>query len=276
MSHPELVELAEDLEAEGLVDDAERLRSVNAELAEIVRPPGLFSRMTENLRRAAETHWQHVLGELEESRELWQLLRARMAGERELTPEETDAIRAQLLDIFRVVPAGLVAVANSVLPIPATSMFTPWLLHKMGLMPSRWREAHALAVLEREHAHLRALGRHDAARRLNELIADLEEEADAREAAERRSALLTFWDANENGAWDPSEEAAYQEAVARVRARVRAAGHQRCWYLQLNDHVFGPVRFTELSDVDCQGVLLICYDGRSGWVALHDVLEAPP
>ena len=52
--------------------------------------------------------------------------------------------KSQLSNLFRLVPAGLIAAANAVLPIPGTSMLTPMLLKKAKLLPSRWREAHML------------------------------------------------------------------------------------------------------------------------------------
>ncbi|MCB9743435.1 MAG: hypothetical protein H6741_25025 [Alphaproteobacteria bacterium] len=274
MSDPELVELAEALEAAGRDEGADRLREAERELYAIAHPPGLFGRMTENLRRKAAQQWQLVLDELEESRETYQLIRAQVSGERELNEAERDAVRTQLGDLLRVLPASAVTLANYILPVPMTSFLTPWLLEKMGLLPSRWREARALDLLEREHEHLHAVGDLANAGRLAAIIERVEADAEAREEAQRRCALLTHWDANQNGAWDPEEEAAYQEELAALARRAGRLAHSRRWFLQLEGRVFGPVRLSELDGVESDGLLLICLDGRSGWVALHDLTEA--
>lgn len=276
MPQPELVALAEELEAAGLSEDAERLREADSELLAIERPPGFFGRVTQNLKATAARQWQHVLGELQESQEVWGLIRAQASGERELSLEERDAVRSQLLDMVRVVPAGVVALANSAFPVPATSMLTPWLLAKMGLLPSRWREARALDLLQSEHAHLRAIGDVAHAAQLEDIIARVEAEAEAREEVRRRSELLTYWDANGNGVWDEDEELAYAEAVEALAAWAKTQGHARRWYLQLEDQVFGPVRLSELSPQCQDGGLLVCFDGNSGWVALVDLVRAGP
>ena len=166
--------LADQLDSQGLDEDARTLRGVQDELEEMERPPGIFSRMTGGLRRTADEQWSHVVGELQESKESWGLIRNRVATGEPLTPAQADAVKAQLADVFRVVPAGLLAVCNSAFPIPGTGVFTPWLLKHLGLLPSRWREAHALARLEAQHDHLLALGKVDCAAKVEEIIQGLE------------------------------------------------------------------------------------------------------
>ena len=87
-------------------------------------------------------------------------------------------------------------------PIPGTSVFTPWLLARLGLMPSRWREAHLLDQLRKEAARLRQAGHSEQAKRVSRLGSDLEAEANARERAAHEASLLTHWDANQNGIWE--------------------------------------------------------------------------
>lgn len=264
--------LADELEAEGLGDDAQALREVQDELEGMERPPGLFRRLSSGLRNTAQQQWGHVVGELQESKESWELIRRRMATGEALTPAQRDAVKAQLADTFRVVPAGLLAVCNSFFPIPGTGVFTPWLLKQLGLLPSRWREAHALARLEAQQEHLMALGRVDCAERVHDLIHRLETEIDAREAAEQSGALLTHWDANNNGVWDPDELQDYQKAVEELRVTMSRKHSVKKWFLQLNAHVFGPVRLSELGELHPEGPLLVCFDGKSGWVAYEDLM----
>ena len=149
MTNGRIITLARDLEARGVQVDA--LLALQQELDVIETPPSLLGRVTQRVRRVASTQWKHVIGELQESQEVFGLLTRRVQKQQELTPAERDAIRCQILDLLRVVPAGLIAFANTALPVPGTGLLTPWLLARLGLMPSRWREAHLLARLDAGH-----------------------------------------------------------------------------------------------------------------------------
>ncbi len=266
--------LADQLDADGLGDDASRLREAASDIHATEQPPGLFSRVTTRLREQATHHWKNVVGEVRESKEVWDILAHKLRSGEELTPAQRDAVRSQLLDALRVVPASMLLAANWTLPVPGTSVLTPWLLKKAGLLPSRWREAHALDVLQKEAAHLRAIGHVDQADRVLQVMAELEAQADRREAIERKCALLTHWDANDNGVWDADEVEAYRGCVERTRRHRFDDGHRKDWYLQHHDHVFGPVRLDEL--IEAQGVAeggpMICYDG-TGWVSWRDLMR---
>ena len=54
--------------------------------------------------------------------------------------------------------AGILAAANSTFPVPGTGLLTPWLLQRLGLMPSRWREAHLLLQLFKDCCQVTAPG----------------------------------------------------------------------------------------------------------------------
>ena len=75
--------------------------------------------------------------------------------------------------------------------------------------------------------------------------------------------------------WDDDERAAYDEALAEVRALASTRGHERRWFLSWNHQVFGPTRLTEVSGVEDSVSLLVCFDASSGWVDLSDVHTAP-
>lgn len=264
--------LAAELEADGHADDARILREVQAEVDDIEKPPGLFKRMTEGVKKTAHQQWKNVVGELQESKQVWTLVRHRMKSGEELTIEQRDEVRAQVLDVLRVVPAGLVAAGNAALPVPGTGWFTPFILKSMGLLPSRWREAHALSTLEKEAEHLEAIGEVHRAEQVREIIGRLEAEADQREQVDRDCALLTHWDANDNGIWDADEVAAYRKCAQRIWKHRDAKAQRKFWFFQLNGHVFGPVRLSELVDLDPDGQLLVCYDG-GGWVCWRDLIR---
>lgn len=266
-----LGDVARALKEKGLDEDAALLQDLSRELKETRRPPGLFSKMKTSLAQKAQEQWGHVVGELKESKDVWALVKARVTGRR-LSREEVFKIKAQLLDIFRVLPAGSLAVANAALPIPGTGLFTPWLLAKMGLLPSRWREAHTLKTLEKEYRHLKTLGANKEALRVREIMNLLEEEALHREEVANQCALLAHWDENENGAWDEEEREAYESAVEDMKLKVEKHRHRKRWYLQYRFQIFGPVFLAEIADRDPQWPLLVSLDGKGHWVAADDLL----
>jgi len=189
MQHDRLIELASQFKAAGV--DAAELRRMQTELDMLESPPGLFSRLTRSARAAAGRQWANIVGELKESGELMGILRRRIAEGERLSEAEADKVRAQVLDMMRMVPAGVIAVANSALPVPGTGLLTPWILARLGLMPSRWREAHLLDQLRKASEHLREQGLHEQAARIDALGRELEDEADARDRAAHDAALLT-------------------------------------------------------------------------------------
>ena len=109
---------------------------------------------------------------------------------------------------------------------------------------------------------------------IEEILEHLESEAEAREQVGRDSALLTHWDQNHNGVWDDDELAAYQAEVDRIRELVRVHAARKRWFFEYEGEVYGAARLTELEDLDeATNSMLVCFDGRTGWVALEDVLD---
>ena len=270
-----LTTIADELEAEGL--EVGDLRDLSEELALIEAPPGLLHRVTKRARKLAIEHWQHLVGELEESREAMSLIRARARGDRELSDEEREAIREQMLDLVRLFPAGLIAAVNWALPMPGTSLLTPWLLVKLGLMPSRWRESHLLDQLHKQQEYLQRTGHGAQAERIGEILLRLETQAEQRELIQRETRLLTHWDRNRNGVWDESELEAYTLEVERLRGLAVTQASRKRWFFELDGEVFGAARLSELGNFDeldqAAKSLLVCFDGRTGWVALEHLLE---
>ena len=267
-----LEQIANELEAEGL--EVEQLRDLTEELAVNSQPPGLLRRVTQRARDVAAKQWSHFVGELEESREAVTLIRERARGERELSDEEREQIREQMMDLVRLFPAGLIAAVNTALPVPGTSVFTPWLLVKLGLMPSRWRESHLLDQLRKQKDLLMRTGHAAQAERIGEILMQLETEAEQRELIQRETQLLTHWDENRNGLWDESELEAYGREVDKVRELIATHAARKQWFFELEGEVFGAARLSELGDLDAAAKsLLVCFDGKTGWVALEHVLD---
>lgn len=261
--------------------DVESLRALDLELEVLERPQGLVRRMTSRALATAGRHWRNFVGELKESGEVMALLMGRLQGGR-LSPEERDKIRAQLVDLVKVFPAGIIAAANSAFPVPGTGMFTPWILARLGLMPSQWREAHLIAQLHEQREQLLAVGLAEAAAELGELERQVHAQAARREQAGARASLLTHWDANRNGVWDPDERAAYVVELERMRALAQRFATRKRWFLDDRGQIFGALRLSELLDdpelehhLEDDG-LLVCFDGKTGWVALPDLLGRTP
>ncbi|MBL4686544.1 MAG: hypothetical protein JKY37_18255 [Nannocystaceae bacterium] len=261
--------------------DATQLRSLQIEFDVLERPAGLITRLTVKAKASAGVHWSAFVGELRESKEAMGLGLRRMVGG-QLSPEERDKVRAQMVDLVKVFPAGLIAAANSAFPVPGTGMFTPWILNRLGLMPSRWREAHLLDQLRKQSQLLSVAGYQTAASALDRLRDEVERDADERDAVGAGARLLTHWDANDNGRWDDDERTAYQAELDRVRAVASRSAARKRWYIEDEGEVFGALRLSELlADAElaehlASETLLVCYDGKSGWVALPHLLGSTP
>jgi len=260
-----ILELADELEARGI--DVAHLRPLQTEL-DLVQRPGMVRRLSRRAVDLAKRQWELATAELRESREMLALVGKRARTRSRLSPEEADHVRTQLADLLRMVPATILVATNQVLPLPGTSLLTPLLLRRLGLLPSRWRESHILSELQKEAAALHEQGRHHAAESVEALRHELEVEADAREAAEAEAQVLTHWDWDGNGVLDAAERAGYEAECHRVRGLVELHAHRRRWYLTTQGGVVGPVRLTELGEL---GPVMVCFDGSTGWVALTDV-----
>lgn len=274
-----LILVIDELGAQGY--DVAALCELQVELDVLDRPPSLLGRMTTAARDTASRHWRNLVGELGESKEAMTIIAARVRGD-VVSLEERDKVRAQLLDLVKVFPAGLIAAANSALPIPGTGLFTPWILTRLGLMPSRWREAHMLEQLREQRDRLRAHGCVRQADALEQLRTRIEHESDARHHVGHDAGLLTHWDANRNGAWDPEECHAYRRELDRMRELANRFAPRKQWFLEHEGEIFGALRLTELlEDPECRehledDCMVVCFDGKTGWVALPDLLGREP
>ena len=274
-----LDDVADRLSARGV--ETRALHELQLELEALERPPSLITRMTSAAKDAASLHWRNFVGELSESKEAMSIIVARAQGA-DITAADRDKVRAQLLDMVKVFPAGLIAAANSAFPVPGTGLFTPWILQRLGLMPSRWREAHLLDQLHKRRLELEAKGFFSEAKALEELEHRLEAEADEREAAASSAGLLTHWDANRNGRWDADEKAAYLAELEKMRSIAKRRFERKHWFLDTEGEIFGALRLSELvEDPECKmhledEELLVCFDGKTGWVALPDLMGREP
>ncbi len=253
----EIQEITKKMKSLGL--DTSHLDEVQEELS-ILRRPWLAK-----IKYSFKKHFTHVKGEMVESLEMTTLLRK---GVHNLNAKEKEKIRSQLLDFAKVLPAGFIAASNAVLPIPFTSILTPMLLQKMGLLPSRWNEARILHLLQEEEEILRSRGLLHLADSLHKVHDTIEEEAHIRE---RHLSLLLHWDENQNGVWDEEEIQAYKAECLTTRNLSQTQGHNRNWFISQNGLVFGPTTFDELPKDDPD--LLVKFGIKTKWVALLDCIS---
>jgi hypothetical protein len=270
MSRSELQSLIEDLHRRGLHDRAAAVDDLGHAVDALERPPGIVGRVTARARDEAARQWRLAVDEWGESREALRLLRERLGGRR-LAPEEADAVRHQAFDFLRSVPAGVLTAASALVPLPGFMLLTPWMLSRLGLLPSRWREDAILEQLREEARELRERGEDAGARQVERLAEKVADRRELRDELQRRATVRTYWDLDEDGHVSAEEQAAYDDEVDRLVGAVSEVGPARRWYLMLGDEVIGPVRFGEALDAVPELPLLLCLDGQSGWVRLGDV-----
>ncbi len=273
----QLIALEADLRARDLIEEADEVRDLVDEAEALERPASWLSRVRGRVGSLARNQWDLVRKEIEESREVYDLLRRRSRGEiEELSPVQREAVRAQLLDVFKVVPGGALAVANFVAPIPCSSWLTPALLMGLGLMPSAWKEAHVQSKLGRLVRRLRDRGYLDEAGDVQVIIDDIDARVAHRErmaaiAADRK--LLALYDLNRDGVLDPGEQARLHRAMDRVVRVMRRRWPARIWYLYRDGDVSGPYNLLDIDALgDGEGTLL-CQAGKKQWVPLRWVLR---
>ena len=240
--------------------DTSHLDEIQEELSILERP------WLSKIKYSVKKHYSHLKGEMFESLEMTSLLRK---GVNNLSPKERQKIKSQLLDVAKVLPAGFIAATNAILPIPFTSVLTPILLQKMGLLPSRWNESRILHLLQEEEEQLRSRGLLQLADSLHKVHDSIEDDANARET---HLSLLLHWDQNQNGQWDEEEIQAYQDECKRTKLLSTEQGHTRKWFISQNGLVFGPTTFDELPEDDPD--LLVKFAAQTKWVSLMDCVKA--
>ena len=272
MARTDLSSLIADLHRRGLHERADAVDELGRAVEALESPPGIVRRVTTSARREASRQWQMAMEEWGESREALRLMRERVAGRR-LDPAELDAVRGQALDLLRTVPASVLVAASALVPVPGFMLLTPWMLRRLGLLPSSWRARALLERVQAEARELRGRGEAEGAEQLEDLAAEIADRRELRQELQRRAALRTYWELDGDGIISPHERAAYDAEVERLVAATADVRPQRRWFLMLDGDVIGPVRWGETLDADPEIPLLVCLDGASGWVRLADVRE---
>jgi hypothetical protein len=275
--HAELIELEVQLRARGLVEEADELHELVDEAEALERPASWLQRMRGKVGGLAANQWGHVQQELSETQEVYALLRGRARGEiQELDPVQREKIRAQLLDLFKVVPGSALAVANFVAPIPCSSWLTPALLLSLGLMPSSWKEAHIEHRLRRMVRKLRERGQLAPAGEVQVILGDIETRAHQRErmaSIATDGPLLGLFDRNADGTLDAREQAALHATMDRTIRMMRKRWSARVWFLCADGDVSGPFTLPDIDALGCGEHTLLCRAGKRPWVPLAWVLR---
>lgn len=275
-----LARLAFELERLGLPN--EELMRLHVEASALERPPGLAARLSASTAQLVRGQWAHLLGEWRESREAFGLLQRRLRGDDPLSAAEEERLRAQLLDLLRLVPAGMIAGASFAIPLPGAFLLTPALLGRLNLLPGRWREARLQRRIQAEVERVRAAGQNGLAERLAAVQAELEREAEVRDQIARDGALLRVASRSEAepgaappaAAWSEAERRVYQRGLAELAAVARRADDHRTWFVLTDDRVFGPTRVGPLLALTEAEGLMVRHQSEPVWVALPDLQRA--
>lgn len=249
------------------------LEQNNIELEEIAHLEAIVESSQKPFHKRAidvlQNNWNRLRGEMKESTQMSSLLqKAYREGKETLSPEEKKFIQAQLHDFFRIFPATIIAGMNAVLPIPGTVLLTPLILRKLGLLPSRWREAYLLNTLQEAYEKRKKTKNIQEITLLEEISEEIHKEAEYREKCE----LLFVWDENNNGIWDENELQSYGEELRKTCILYADRSQEKAWFFLYEGLVFGPNRLDQFSENPEE--LLVCYQNETKWVLFRDIQKA--
>ena len=266
----ELGELEAHLRGEGFADAADEIE----DLRENATPKGLFGRVGGNLRGVANRQWELFVRELGESGVLFKLLSRRVKGEiKRFSPEEETLVRSQLADLFRAIPATAMALA----PVPGAALITPFVLKRLGLLPSVWRQAHLIDRLEKTARSLEEDGKVEEAVRVRETARRLEEAERDREdrigTLLRHPRLRELYDFNRDGVLDDEEWEAIKADRLQLVRMIREQAQQEAWFVSVGGDVQGPFTLTALMREPLPGSSLVYSSGGERWLPVEMIYE---
>lgn len=270
----DIVDVEKSLRAKGLDDEAQRLHEVSEQVSLLGGMGRAIGGFAGTLRDAATRQWELVNRELSESREVMSLLVKRLNGEiGSFSAAEEDLVRAQVADLFRMVPATALALA----PVPGMAVVTPFVLRRLNLLPSAWRESNAVYRLEQTAGALHAKGETEEAEKVEAMIAQLRDHHLDREdrirTLRQHPSIRLMYDFNMDGVIDDEEWAVIKGDRDQLRALVEADVD---WYFTVSGEVEGPLSVASLRELPLPEQALVCADGLERWVPVEmlcDVLE---
>jgi len=229
-------------------------------------------------------HRENAGAEVGETRQLLDVARRLLVEREEVSPEELEQARLQLLDVLRAVPASAIIAGTFMIPLPgAQPIPPPVLMERLGLLPSSWREETSLTELRDLIVMSREAGLEEVARGLEEILQRL------RRHEERKAQLAQY--ARQNPDWrvffdDDFDQRLSEEELEHLQERIgqaaRAAVHapdDPAWMVFYrgdngHDKRAGPLSFNELRAAfpDSRRALVRYGDGE-WWVPLWAVLS---
>jgi len=270
----ELAQVEEALREKGLSDEASELESVRRE-APLRR--GLVERLgalAEGAREIGRRQLELLAQEMADSRELVSLLSARASGKiKQFSAEEEALVRGQLWDLFRSVPATAIVLA----PVPGIALLSPFVLKKLNLLPSAWREAHVIDRLERTIAQLEEQGETEEAERLRATVAQLEERnrdrSDRMRTLRQHPLLREIYDVDQSGSIDDEEWASIKQDRDAMRKAVAEGEKAQLWFVSTGGDVEGPVDLTTLLNAPLPDHTLVRIVELPRWVPINLLLD---
>jgi hypothetical protein len=270
----ELVQVEESLREKGLSDEASELESVRREAP---LRGGLVKRLgalAEGAREIGRRQLELLGREMADSRELVGLLGARASGKiKQFSDEEESLVRGQLWDLFRSVPATAIVFA----PVPGIALISPFVLQKLNLLPSAWREAHVIGRLERTVAQLEERGETEEAARLRATVAQLQERhrdrSDRMRTLRQHPLLREIYDFDHDGSIDDEEWASIKQDRDTMRRAVARGEGAEQWFVSTGGDVEGPVDLSTLLYAPLPDHTLVRIAELPRWVPLDLLLE---
>lgn len=268
-------EVEASLRAKGLTHEAENLEELREEAAGLWGVGKLVGGVAKGVSEMASAQWELLNRELSESREVLDLVRRRMSGEiRSFSPEEEQLVRGQIADVFRMVPATALALA----PVPGIALITPFVLKKLNLLPSAWREAHMIDRLQSTAEQLEQKGEREEAARMRRMVESLRERqadlADRARTLRRHPAVRVLYDFNMDGVIDDDEWALLKADREALAQRVRERPEEGEWYFTTDGAVEGPLRLRELLELPLPEQTLVHGPRFERWMPIDLLYEA--
>jgi len=270
----QLRDLESTLRTKGLAEEARDIGEMREQASAMGQVGRRIGGLAGNLKEMAARQWHFFLREMGESREAVSLLRRRMSGEiKSFSPAEQELVRDQVADLFRMVPATALALA----PVPGIAVITPFVLKKLNLLPSAWREANLLHRLQETAAQLEEKGEVQEAQRLREVAAQVRaknaDRSDRLRTLRQHPSIRLLYDFNMDGEIDDDEWALLKTDRQHIRACAGDDSQAPRWYFTTDGETRGPVALAELRAMPLPDQTLITVEGLARWIPFELLFE---
>ena len=275
MNKEQIERIINELEKEGRLEEAKSLRNTQLNLELIEEPQGFFSNAVKAVKDALKVNIDQFFYEVDDTKEAFKKISQSLSNEEEISEQDREFIREQLIDLFKVVPASVIAIGNTAIPIPGAALLTPMILKKLNLLPSRWVEHSILENLKAQKDHLKNINQLEAAETVSELIEELNLKANLSERISDKCKLLSYWDEDNDNEWSEEELLKYNAELKRIKEIASTEAKTRTWYCQIHENLFGPCSidlfFEDGAEIPLD--MLVSYKGETGWISMLDLVK---